>query len=155
MAYNIVGTLNTRSPNLIGRLSDNGELQAVITSQGGITKGGVAQYDTINDFPEVGNATTLYVDISTMQCYIWVNDDYGMIAGGGTGTIESISVNGIVITPIDNNVNIGFGSDFNVSSQGVVSLLKANAVEQDNTRPITAAAVYTEVGNIDALLQTI
>lgn len=31
----------------------------------------------------------------------------------------------------------------------------ANAVEQDNTRPITAAAVYTEVGNINALLASI
>lgn len=31
----------------------------------------------------------------------------------------------------------------------------ANSVEQDNTRPITAAAVYTEVGNINALLATI
>ena len=31
----------------------------------------------------------------------------------------------------------------------------ANAVEEDNTRPITAAAVYTEVGNINALLATI
>lgn len=31
----------------------------------------------------------------------------------------------------------------------------ANSVEQDNTRPITAAAVYTEIGNINALLATI
>ena len=31
----------------------------------------------------------------------------------------------------------------------------ANSVEQDNTRPITAAAVYTESGNINALLATI
>lgn len=31
----------------------------------------------------------------------------------------------------------------------------ANDVEQDNTRPITAAAVYTTVGNINALLATI
>lgn len=31
----------------------------------------------------------------------------------------------------------------------------ASSVEQDNTRPITAAAVYTEVGNINALLATI
>ena len=31
----------------------------------------------------------------------------------------------------------------------------ANSVEQDNTRPITAAAVYTEVGNIQALLAII
>lgn len=31
----------------------------------------------------------------------------------------------------------------------------ATAIEQDNTRPITSAAVYTEVGNINALLATI
>lgn len=31
----------------------------------------------------------------------------------------------------------------------------ADAVEQDNTLPITSAAVYTTVGNIDALLTTI
>ncbi len=32
---------------------------------------------------------------------------------------------------------------------------RANSAEQDNTRPITAAAVYTEIGNINALLATI
>ena len=31
----------------------------------------------------------------------------------------------------------------------------ATSVEQDNTRPITSAAVYTEIGNINALLATI
>lgn len=31
----------------------------------------------------------------------------------------------------------------------------ANSPEADNTRPITAAAVYTEIGNINALLSTI
>ena len=31
----------------------------------------------------------------------------------------------------------------------------ANSAEQDNSRPITAAAVYTEIGNINALLATI
>lgn len=31
----------------------------------------------------------------------------------------------------------------------------ANHAEEDNTRPITAAAVYTEIGNINALLATI
>lgn len=31
----------------------------------------------------------------------------------------------------------------------------ADSAEQDNTRPITAAAVYTEIGNINALLATI
>lgn len=31
----------------------------------------------------------------------------------------------------------------------------ANTAEQDNTRPITSAAVYTQIGNINALLATI
>lgn len=31
----------------------------------------------------------------------------------------------------------------------------ATSVEEDNTLPITSAAVYTEVGNINALLATI
>ena len=31
----------------------------------------------------------------------------------------------------------------------------ADHAEEDNTRPITAAAVYTEIGNINALLATI
>jgi hypothetical protein len=47
------------------------------------------------------------------------------------------------------------GEDLQVTSTGLLSVVKANRAEQDNTHPITAAAVYTEIGNIDALLQTI
>lgn len=36
-----------------------------------------------------------------------------------------------------------------------ISVDTATAVERDNTKPITSAAVYTEVGNINALLETI
>lgn len=38
---------------------------------------------------------------------------------------------------------------------GTLMVDTADEVEQDNTKPITAAAVYTEVGNINALLATI
>lgn len=37
----------------------------------------------------------------------------------------------------------------------VLSVNRANEVEQDNTLPITSAAVFAEVGNINALLETI
>lgn len=37
----------------------------------------------------------------------------------------------------------------------ILSVDTADAVEQDNTRPVTSAAVFTTVGNIDALLATI
>lgn len=47
------------------------------------------------------------------------------------------------------------GEDLQVTPEGVLSVDKATQVEEDNTKPITAAAVYTEVGNINALLATI
>ena len=38
---------------------------------------------------------------------------------------------------------------------GVLSVDTANAVEEDNTKPVTSAAVYTELGNVEALLANI
>lgn len=42
-----------------------------------------------------------------------------------------------------------------VLKDGILSVNRAEAVEKDNSLPITSAAVYTEVGNINALLRTI
>lgn len=41
------------------------------------------------------------------------------------------------------------------ASDGVSWVTPASSAQQDNTRPITAAAVYTEIGNINVLLATI
>lgn len=78
--------------------------------------------------------------------------------------IKDQSGNWVGIPTISGDVNpatettlggIIVGEDLQITQTGVLSVTKANAVEQDNTHPITAAAVYTEVGNINALLQTI
>ena len=68
-------------------------------------------------------------------------------SGGGSADvpIASETVAGIVRV----------GENLRISADGALSVDTAAAVEQDNTRPITAAAVYTEVGNINALLETI
>lgn len=50
--------------------------------------------------------------------------------------------------------NIGAGLLLDEETK-TVSVNVANDAEKDNTLPITSAAVYTELGNIDALLQTI
>lgn len=73
----------------------------------------------------------------------------GADGGGGGGGVDlypatKYSLGGIIV-----------GEDLQITSTGLLSVVKANVVEQDNTHPITAAAVYTEIGNIDALLQTI
>ena len=68
-------------------------------------------------------------------------------SGGGSGDvpIASETVAGIVRV----------GENLRISADGTLSVDTAAAVAQDNTRPITAAAVYTEVGNINALRETI
>lgn len=49
----------------------------------------------------------------------------------------------------------GLDNTLKLSPEGTLSVNTAKYVEQDNTLPITSAAVYTEVGNINALLSTI
>lgn len=47
------------------------------------------------------------------------------------------------------------GRNLTIDSSGVLSVDTADAAQQDNTRPITSAAVYTQIGNIEALLALI
>lgn len=55
----------------------------------------------------------------------------------------------------DVGVNFTTDATLNLSEDGVLSVNTAKKVEQDNTLPVTSAAVFTEVGNINALLETI
>ena len=50
--------------------------------------------------------------------------------------------------------SIGDGLKLDAATN-TISVDTAAAVEKDNTKPVTSAAVYTEVGNINALLATI
>ena len=58
-------------------------------------------------------------------------------------------------------VSIRIGGSFSLGhalmwdSQGRLAVQVADTAEEDNTLPITAAAVHTELGNIEILLQTI
>ena len=66
----------------------------------------------------------------------------GVISGGGTLPIASPEVLG----------GIKVGENLKISSSGVLSVDTAESVEEDNTKPVTSAAVFTEVGNIEVLL---
>ena len=65
---------------------------------------------------------------------------YGLVLLGGGGESGT-------------SYRIGYG--LKLTAGDILEVDAANAVEQDNTLPVTSAAVYTQVGNIDALLQTI
>lgn len=49
-------------------------------------------------------------------------------------------------------VEIGCGLKL---EDNVLSVDTADKVEQDNTKPVTSAAVYTVVGNINAILESL
>lgn len=71
-------------------------------------------------------------------------------AGGGGG--------GAVRVPIMSETVAGIamvGDNLTIDAEGRLSVDTADAAEQDNTRPITSAAVHTVVGNIEILLETI
>lgn len=44
------------------------------------------------------------------------------------------------------------GENLKITQEGVLSVDTADNAEADNTRPITSAAVYTHLGNIEILL---
>lgn len=81
--------------------------------------------------PPAGNPGQVLT--KTEQGNIWTYPSGG--GGGGGYTIGA----GLRLDPESN----------------ILSVDTADAVEQDNTRPVTSAAVFTTVGNIDALLATI
>lgn len=57
--------------------------------------------------------------------------------------------------PVETGVQFTTDETLNLSEDSVLSVNRADEVEQDNTLPITSAAVYETVGNINALLATI
>lgn len=57
--------------------------------------------------------------------------------------------------PVETGVQFTTDETLTLSEDDVLSVNRAEVVEQDNTLPITSAAVYKTVGNINALLATI
>ena len=81
----------------------------------------------------------------------------------GNSVLGGVEVSGVIINryntiPIATTTTLGgviVGDHLQITEDGYMSVTVANSVDGDNTHPITAAAVYTEVGNINALLATI
>jgi len=66
------------------------------------------------------------------------------------------SLEALAEIPNDGTVITAFVPDETLSlKNGVLSVNTADTAEEDNTLPITSAAVFTEIGNINVLLGTI
>ena len=71
-------------------------------------------------------------------------------SGGGGGGSADVPIASDTVAGI-----VRVGENLKISADGVLSVDTATAVEEDNTRPVTSAAVQTTVGNIEILLKTI
>lgn len=65
------------------------------------------------------------------------------------------SENKLQIADSDTLGGIKVGKNLIISEDGTLSVDTASAVQQDNTKPVTSGAVYLQIGNIEALLNTI
>ena len=59
--------------------------------------------------------------------------------GSGSATAEKLGL-------------VRIGKNLTITKDGVLSVDTADAVEKDNTKPVTSAAVHVEIGNIEVLL---
>lgn len=79
-------------------------------------------------------------------------------SSSGSGSSGGGNSGGIVELPVANKTTLGgikVGDNLGITGDGVLSVVTTDNVEQDNTRPMTSAGVYTTVGNIEVLLKTI
>lgn len=73
-------------------------------------------------------------------------------------TLKIVGEGSLTEIPIMDSDTVGgakLGDGLKVDETGVLSVDVATEAEEDNTKPITSAAVNTLVGNIDALLSNI
>lgn len=95
----------------------------------------------------IGNVDVYTITMTDGSSYTFTVTNGSGGGGGGSADvpIASETVAGIVRV----------GENLKISADGVLSVDTATAVEEDNTRPVTSAAVQTTVGNIEILLKTI
>lgn len=73
---------------------------------------------------------------------------------GNLNADSNLKGNVTISTTANIGTNLKAGENIDITD-GVISVITTEEVEPDNTKPITSSAVYTEVGNINILLQTI
>lgn len=116
------------------------------------------EFETSNDEFDMNFGNVIEIPIGDYydgDYYVTPGTEEQVLRTRGLAMADDVTVEPIRPATTSSLGSVIVGSDLQITPEGVLSVQKADAVEQDNTHPITAAAVYTEVGNINALLQTI
>ena len=119
--------------------SFNGSNRTIIISGSSSTNGLMTGYqdighDDLSDYSPLPEG-------STPASKAWVENfvDTKLADGATPATVEKLG-------------SVRIGENLKITKDGILSVDTANAVEQDNTKPITSAAVHVTIGNIEALL---
>lgn len=124
----IKGTVNSKTQTLHGSVSS----PQTLTGQMQRTSG-VSSYEALSDKPQI-NGIELVGNKTLEELNIQAADQHATKTSTGV---------------------IMIGDNLSIDGQGKVSVETTNDAEQDNTKPITSAGVYTQLGNINVLLQKI
>lgn len=107
-----------------------------------------------NNHAENLNAASINGDISAASIRGEVSGN-GVLGGVTVGGVKIIQYPDIPIATTSRLGGVKVGDHLSITEDGVLSVIVANEIDEDNTHPVSAATVYTEVGNINALLQSI
>jgi len=107
-----------------------------------------------NNYAENLNTASITGEVFSASLRGEVSSD-GLLGGVKIG---GLNVNKYPDIPIATTRRFGgiiVGDHLSVTEEGRVSVVMSDTLSSDNTNPVSAATVYTEVGNINALLQSI
>lgn len=115
---------------------------AIAQNENNVNQNFAILFNAVRDLAD--DAAVQSENITTVQTIIQSSDNKG-----GSGDYD---------LPIASDKKLGgvmVGENLAISDTGVLSVTTADDVEEDNTKPITSAAVHVEIGNINVLLASI
>lgn len=114
---------------LQGKVSEKSQTLSGVVKEG---VGGISYYKELPDKPQI-NGVELIGNKTLDELNIQAKDVYATQTQAGV-------------------IKVGDNLDIN---DGVISVQTTNNAEEDNTKPMTSAGVYTQLGNINVLLSKI
>lgn len=127
-------------------MDEDGRLREVFKTR--IAQG--KSYETIDSTNEIVGK---HADIIAQMLYKLEKLEKGSTGEEFQESVEAAFAAMLEETPLEKRIKTN--ETLKVTDKGELAVNTADQVEADNTRPVTAAAVQVQIGNINALLETI
>ena len=135
-----MSSIQKNRANLSGEVTSKEKLQAVVTPRESLHATITAQNTIQGEITTGGSIQAKIVPQKSLQAEI----SSGSVLQGTMSKPQTVLV-----------YELAIDETLKLNEKGALGVNTATDIEQDNTLPITAAAVHTAVGNIEVLLSTI